>query len=97
MDKKTLTCIGIIILLFGGIIIISRLNQNKSSIKPSRVKLSQVKIAVVYQSITDYQSIELMTNGKYKRSLEDIINILKETNTDFVFQVFWRWGKVLIH
>ncbi|RLI76667.1 hypothetical protein DRP04_12455 [Archaeoglobales archaeon] len=60
----------------------------------AKEKLSAVKVAVVYESITDYRSIEAMTDGAYKRTIDDVINILKETRADFVFRAFWRWQPV---
>ena len=46
-------------------------------------KLSQVKVAILYQRVTD---------GVYylNRSVDDVINILKETKTDFIFRGWWR-------
>ena len=49
----------------------------------AREKLSQVKVAVWYQTITDYKA--------FNRTIDDVIAHLKETRTDFVFRAFWRW------
>lgn len=97
MYTKILIWIGILSILIIGVTFSGCFTQEESHSnrdKNSLTSLSQVKVAVVYQSISDYQTIEVMTNGKYKRTLEDVVSIFKETNTDFVFRVFWRWGKV---
>ena len=50
----------------------------------ARVKLSQVKVAALYERVTD---------GIYylNRSIDDVIAILKEIKTDFIFRGWWRW------
>jgi len=50
-------------------------------------KLSQVKVAILYQRVTD---------GIYylNRSMDDVINILKETKADFIFLGWWRWHPI---
>jgi len=50
-------------------------------------KLSQVKVAILYQRVTD---------GIYylNKSVNDVINILKETKTDFIFRAWWRWHPI---
>lgn len=45
--------------------------------------LSQVKVAVVYESVTDYTAVG--------RGVDDVVIRLKETSTDFVFRGFWVW------
>lgn len=55
---------------------------------------SQAKVAVVYESISDYRSIEALTKGQYKRTLKDVINVLKETNAKFIFRSFFRWDVI---
>ena len=47
--------------------------------------LTDIKIASLYERVTD---------GIYylNRSIEDVIKILKETETDFVFRGWWRWS-----
>ena len=50
----------------------------------ARRKLSRVKVAVWYQTITDYKA--------FNRTMNDVITHLKETRTDFVFRAFWRWN-----
>ncbi|RKZ02381.1 MAG: hypothetical protein DRQ10_00100, partial [Candidatus Hydrothermota bacterium] len=47
---------------------------------------SQIKVAILYERITD---------GLYHpsriRTYEDLVKILKETNPDLVFRIWWRW------
>lgn len=45
-------------------------------------RLSRVEVASVYQRVTD---------GKGGRSVDDVIELLKEMNTDFIFRAWWRW------
>jgi hypothetical protein len=49
----------------------------------ARKRLSQVKVASVYQRPTDGAAIN--------RTVDDVINILKETKTDFIFRGWWRF------
>lgn len=46
--------------------------------KKTNKRLSQVKVVSQYRIVTDYQ--------KFNRTLDDVINIFKETRTDFIFQ-----------
>jgi hypothetical protein len=55
-------------------------------------KVLKVKVACVYQAITDSKVVEKVTKGKIRRDIEDLIKIFKETDTDFVFRAFWRWS-----
>ncbi len=48
-------------------------------------KLSKIKVASLYENITDGPSVIP------ERSLDETIKILKETDTDFVFRGFFRW------
>ncbi len=48
--------------------------------------LSNVKVAVLYERITD--------GALYGRSNNDMIGLLKQTKTDFIFRGFWRWEPV---
>jgi hypothetical protein len=52
----------------------------------AKEKLSKVKVAVLYETVTDSAVIN--------RNVNDVVNILKETNTDFIFRGFWRWHPV---
>jgi len=53
---------------------------NKAEVKQ---ELSKVKVAVLYENITDGVLID--------RSIDETINILKETRTDLIFRGFWKW------
>gem|GEM_PF-1545773 len=46
-------------------------------------RLPKVKVAVLYENITDGVLID--------RSIDETINILKETRTDLIFRGFWKW------
>jgi len=48
--------------------------------------LHQIKVAILYQRITDG-----IYHPSKSRTYEDLVNILKETNPDLVFRVWWRW------
>jgi len=48
--------------------------------------LSQVKVAVLYERISD-----LIYHPSKIRTYDDLVEILKETNPDLVFRVWWRW------
>ena len=47
--------------------------------------LTEIKVASIYERVTD---------GMYyiNRSIDDVINILKETKTEFIFRAWWRWS-----
>jgi len=49
----------------------------------AKEKLSRVRIVSLYERVTDGALIG--------RSVEDVIRILNETKTDFIFRGFWRW------
>jgi len=73
--------------LFIGIICAALLIPYSLAIEPNNAEklgnLSKVKVAILYQRVTD---------GIYylNRSVDDVINILKETKTDFIFLGWWR-------
>ena len=48
--------------------------------------LSQIKVAILYERITDgvYHPSKI-------RTYQDLVKILKETNPDLVFRIWWRW------
>jgi len=46
-------------------------------------ELSDVKVASLYERITDGEVIN--------RDIDDVVNILAETKTDFIFRGFWKW------
>jgi hypothetical protein len=50
-------------------------------------ELSQVKVAVLYENITDGVQIG--------RSIDETINLLKETKADLIFRGFWKWAPVV--
>lgn len=81
--------IGILVFGFVGEKILS---QGKKSVLEvdknlATKKLSQVKVAVLYENITDGVLIG--------RSLDETINILKETRTDIIFRSFWKWEPII--
>lgn len=52
---------------------------------PGRIgDISRVKVASVYQKVTDGKLID--------RSVDDVVGFFKETKTDFIFRGFWIWG-----
>lgn len=53
--------------------------------KDAMIKLSNVKIASVYESVND-------GDDYYARSVEDVSLLMKETNTDFIFRGWFRWS-----
>ena len=48
-------------------------------------ELSQIEVASLYERVTD---------GTSGRTIGDVIDILNETKTDFIFRGFWRWTPV---
>ncbi|MCX5708013.1 MAG: hypothetical protein NTY14_03410 [Candidatus Omnitrophica bacterium] len=50
-------------------------------------KLSQVKVAVLYENITDGVSLE--------RSPAATIKLLRETRADMIFRGFWKWEPIV--
>ena len=57
--------------------------QERSDEKAESVKkkLKDIEVAVLYENITDPV-----------RGTDEMVKILKETGTEFVFRAFWRWG-----
>jgi len=49
----------------------------------ARRRLSQVKVAIVYERVTD----GILIN----RNIQEVINILRDTQTDFIFRGWWRF------
>ena len=92
MRKRTLG------LLFGLVIVLSSLIPAIGLDAPHKWKydpiiretfdenITDIKVAILYQRITDgiYHPSKI-------RTYEDLVNILKETNPDLVFRVWWRW------
>jgi hypothetical protein len=54
--------------------------------EPTGTSLSNVKVAVLYERVTD--------GALYGRSNDDVIKLLKQTKTDLIFRGFWRWEPV---
>jgi hypothetical protein len=50
-------------------------------------KLSRVKVAVLYENVTDGVSMG--------RSMADTIKLLKETRADMIFRGFWKWEAIV--
>ncbi len=84
-NKKILLAIGILGIVVLPIFMVSRNRQpDYRELKREAVeKLKDVKVALWYQSITDYKA--------FNRTIDDVITHLKETKTDFVFRAFWRY------
>ncbi len=61
--------------------------QPRASAPTTRTSLSQVKVAALYENITD--------GVQMGRSIDETIRILKETNTELVFRGFWKWAPVV--
>jgi hypothetical protein len=79
LNKKILITIGIIALIIGTVFYFGFFPKERETVKPA--DLSQVKVAVQYRWVTDWQNIAAVD-----RTLDDVINIFKETNADFIFQ-----------
>ena len=75
---KILIAIGIL-----GIFLLSVFLIGWNFQKPSE---KEVKVAILYERITDgiYHPSKI-------RTYKDLVKILKETNPDLVFRVWWRW------
>jgi hypothetical protein len=95
MVKKIFKVGIVLLLLIASVTIISAAPVTTSTIIPvsttdiasqKTLNLSQVKVASVYERISDGVS--------YGRSTSDMINIFKETNTDLIFRGFFRWESV---
>ncbi len=93
LNKKILIRLGILVIavvLLGGCIqkpkptttTTTTTLSPTTTISPKTRNLSQVKVAYLYQSVTDGVPPE--------RSAEDIADILDDTETDFVFRGFWK-------
>ena len=50
---------------------------------------SQIKVAILYQRISDF-----IYHPSKIRTYDDLVKILKETNPDLVFRVWWRWTPI---
>lgn len=56
--------------------------QNNSSI-PGNNSLSDVKVAIVYERLND---------ARPKRTIDEQLQILKDTKADLIFRASWRWN-----
>jgi len=84
--RLAFTVVCLILLLLGPNVFQS-VNEAKtlSSMNPAQgSQLPHVKVASVYQRVTD--GIFLIN-----RSISDVIDLLKETRTDFIFRGWWRF------
>jgi len=55
--------------------------------EPSRPRvLPDLRVAVLYERVVDRMHIHL------NRTVDDVIQILKETDTDFILRGWWRWS-----
>jgi len=51
--------------------------------------ISQIKVAILYQRISDF-----IYHPSKIRTYDDLVRILKETNPDLVFRIWWRWTPI---
>ncbi|MBN2014979.1 MAG: hypothetical protein JW778_07350 [Candidatus Altiarchaeota archaeon] len=51
---------------------------------PPKTELSQVKVASLYERVTDYVAVGW--------SVDEVTAQLRETRTDFIFRGFWKWA-----
>ena len=63
-----------------------KVNDSKvcKSISENSLSIDQVKVASLYEKVTDYHIGD--------RNIDDISRLLNETKTDFIFRGFWRWS-----
>ncbi len=66
-------------------------NMNPAATQPLnkeevRKRLSQVNVASLYERVTD--------GAMYERNDDEVVKLLKETNTDLILRGFWRWYPV---
>ena len=59
---------------------------------PTPLELSQVKVAVLFERVTDHL-YERVTDHPVS-DIENIIDMLRETKTDFVFRGFIKWSPI---
>lgn len=78
-----LLLVALALILLSGILYTEQ-PSNDEDIKGLKTGLSQVKVAILYERVTD--------GGLINRSLEDVQRIVTETGADMIFRGFWRWG-----
>ncbi|MDD5476957.1 MAG: hypothetical protein PHG87_01940 [Candidatus Omnitrophica bacterium] len=86
MNKKIIT----LILITGTILVTGlslRASAKESTKNEAQKRLSRVKVASLYENITDGVAIS--------RSIDDTVGILKDTKTDLIFRGFWKWTPVV--
>jgi hypothetical protein len=64
--------------------LIEEFGKDNNIKKKALERLSRVKVASLYENITDRV-----------RNVNETIRLLKETHTDFIFRGFWRWSPCL--
>ncbi len=79
MKKLVALLITPFLLTTSGYSIISTSSQN--IYKPI---FPEIKVACLYERVTDWIN--------FNRSIDDVISILNETKTDFIFRGWWRWS-----
>lgn len=57
-----------------------------TGIKPEELSLSRVKVAIVYERLND---------ARPKRTIDEQLQILKDTKADMIFRASWRWNPLL--
>lgn len=87
MNRKIFAAISLIITLFAFAALGPGLDAAAGAPAGAKERLQRVKIASLYENITDGVLIG--------RSKEDTITLLKETHTDLVFRGFWKWAPVV--
>ena len=60
-----------------------RVERPEAEFSPG-AQLSQVRVAILYERVTD--------GGLINRSLNDVVRIVEETGADMIFRGFWRWS-----
>ena len=69
------------------ILVLLILNSSLSFIFAQKIpEISKVKVASLYERVIDGIGIFI------GRSVDDVVNLLKETKTDFIFRGWWRWS-----
>lgn len=89
MKNKTIAIIILVLILASGLIgwKYFQKESNTQDKENTMQGLAHIKVAVLYENITDGVLIG--------RSINETIEILKETNTDFIFRGFWKWMPVV--
>jgi len=83
LSKGLLAAVAIIGMLVFGLFVTKELLKEKVEGAEVDHNLSKIKVAVVYERVTDGMVMN--------RSVDDVISLLKEMGVDFVFRGWWRW------